>query len=221
VGATISLGNRWIRISNGSCEKLFDDAIAVATAYVTTEVEAAYVARMCAQREKFYPGYSPDFETLFPTLEEKKFWIRCFYDAGRWLHQGRLENPPGGGASPAMWIFHTYWCAQLLRELINREDRGWVCNDEDSVLIAAENQRSMEEYRIRHAGVVRRGQAERQEEAKNRAIRDARYASRNCPECGYPCSDWLPKCRVCGFAIGRVQRRCESTDITSDPLGGG
>jgi hypothetical protein len=24
-----------------------------------------------------------------------------------------------------------------------------------------------------------------------------------CPQCGYPCSDWLRICGVCGFRIGR------------------
>ena len=41
------------------------------------------------------------------------------------------------------------------------------------------------------------------EVAKTIALRDLEYASRMCPQCGYPCSDWLRICGVCGFRIGR------------------
>jgi hypothetical protein len=30
-------------------------------------------------------------------------------------------------------------------------------------------------------------------------------SDRLCPECSYPVADWLPRCRVCGFEIGRVR----------------
>ncbi len=45
--------------------------------------------------------------------------------------------------------------------------------------------------------------AYQKEESKSHALRDIKYASRHCPDCGYPVSDWLPTCRVCGFKIGR------------------
>lgn len=44
----------------------------------------------------------------------------------------------------------------------------------------------------------------RREADKSHALRDLRYASRFCPECSYPVSDWLRTCRVCGLAIGRA-----------------
>lgn len=43
----------------------------------------------------------------------------------------------------------------------------------------------------------------RREAGKTRALRDAEYASRLCPQCGYPCADWLADCHVCGCHIGR------------------
>jgi hypothetical protein len=154
MGAIVSLDNRWIKISNGACEKAFDDAILVAKHRANSAAENEYISRLEYERKGFYPGYCPDLDGLFPTLEEKKFWIRCFYDAGRWLHEGQLENPPGGGSSPAMWIFHTYWFGELLRELIRREDREWILNDEDSDLRRAQHEKYMEEYRIKHQAVM-------------------------------------------------------------------
>jgi hypothetical protein len=203
MGAIISLNNRWIKISNGSCEKVFDDAITVAKHHASSDVEIGYLARLEDQRKGFFTGYCPDLDALFPSVAEKKFWVRCFYDAGRWLHEGRLENPPGGGSSPAMWIFNTYWCAELLCELIGREDRDWTLNDEDTLLRAKERERYLEAYRIKHEAATAKSKVEQQEEMKSRALRDIKYASRHCPDCGYPVSDWLPTCRVCGFKVGR------------------
>ena len=41
------------------------------------------------------------------------------------------------------------------------------------------------------------------ETGKTKALRDVEYASRVCPQCGYPCADWLTTCNVCGYHIGR------------------
>lgn len=41
------------------------------------------------------------------------------------------------------------------------------------------------------------------EAGKTQALRDVEYASRVCPQCGYPCADWLTTCKVCGYHIGR------------------
>ena len=44
------------------------------------------------------------------------------------------------------------------------------------------------------------------EVSKTIALRDLEYASRTCPQCGYPCADWLRVCGVCAFEIGRHGR---------------
>jgi len=154
MGAIISIDKRWIKISNGSCAKMFDDAITLAKHHARSPLENEYISRLEYERKGFYAGYCPDFDGLFPSLDEKKFWLRCFYDAGRWLCDGRLENPPNCESSPALWIFHTYWCGDLIRELIRREDRDWIQDDEDSLHRAAGRERSLEEYRIKHEAVI-------------------------------------------------------------------
>lgn len=160
MGAIISLGDRWIKISNGACEKVFDDAITVAEYHAATDSERKYIERLKHERQGFFPGYCPDFESLFPTFEEREFWIRCFRDAGRWLHEGRLDNPPGGGASPAMWIFHTYWCAELLQGTLRQADRSCMLDDQDTTLRAQARERYLAEHRIKHEAVMAKEQEE-------------------------------------------------------------
>src|SRR6266566_8111248 len=36
------------------------------------------------------------------------------------------------------------------------------------------------------------------------SIKNAQTATRACPRCHYPASDWRISCRVCGFEMGRV-----------------
>jgi predicted amidophosphoribosyltransferase len=43
----------------------------------------------------------------------------------------------------------------------------------------------------------------RLEARKSHALKDAKYSSRFCPQCGFPVPDWLKACRVCGLAVGR------------------
>jgi predicted amidophosphoribosyltransferase len=43
----------------------------------------------------------------------------------------------------------------------------------------------------------------RLEARKSHALKDAKYSSRLCPQCGFPVPDWLRACRVCGFTVGR------------------
>lgn len=47
--------------------------------------------------------------------------------------------------------------------------------------------------------------AEFQREAeKTRALRDTKYATRYCPDCGYPCPSWVAACRVCGCQLDQT-----------------
>jgi hypothetical protein len=201
MSATITLDERWIDLSNASLDQLFADVIMVGKELAQTELEREYVQRLT----EVYPGFSPDLGGLFPTLDEKKFWANCFFEASRWHCVGRIQCWPDSGVSQARWVFQTYWCADALSRFIYRHDRTWRRSDTDYVLGLAADERHREEYARKHEAAMAKECEERIEEAKQRALRDAKYASRNCPECGFPCSDWLQSCRVCGYAIGRFK----------------
>ena len=55
------------------------------------------------------------------------------------------------------------------------------------------------------------------ENAKTDALENLKYSSRFCPQCGYPCPDWKPVCRVCDFEIGRI--RFSDGRPEKEPLG--
>lgn len=47
--------------------------------------------------------------------------------------------------------------------------------------------------------------AVRHDKRMTKALHGARYASRNCPECGIPCPDWYERCLACGHQVGIVK----------------
>lgn len=135
MGAIIGIEDKFkaIKISNGAWEIVVDNVLAVARERASTEAEREYVGRLEREREGFYPGYCPDFERMFPSDEERAFWCGCFRDAARWLCVGKLPNRLAAG-SPAMSVFHSYWCAELLTDLIKRAEYHGAVVDEDSTL---------------------------------------------------------------------------------------
>ena len=154
MGATVGVGGRWINMTNGSWEAVVDNALAVARERADSDLRREYVARLERQKEGFFPGYCPDFEDLFPTDDERTFWCVCFRDAGRWLCTGRLKNPLWGG-SPALAVFHVYWCAELLLSLLRASGSTVPLLDEDTLLREEARKADSEAYRVRHEEVMR------------------------------------------------------------------
>jgi hypothetical protein len=120
-------------MSNGAWEIVVDAVLAVGRQKAQTETQREYVGRLEREKEGFFPGYCPDFERMFPTNEERAFWCGCFRDAARWLCIGKLPNRLWAG-SPAISVFHLYWCAQLLLDLLKRAEFPGPITDEDSTL---------------------------------------------------------------------------------------
>src|SRR4051794_32254537 len=110
MGATVGVGDRWVWMSNGSWDQVVGNVFTVARERARTELHRASVARLEAERDVFFPGYDPDFESLLPTPEERAFWGMCFRDAGWRLCLGELPSGLWAG-SPALMVFYTYWCA--------------------------------------------------------------------------------------------------------------
>jgi hypothetical protein len=117
MSACVGVGQREIRMSNGSWELVVENVLVVAREKARTDLHRSSIARLDEEQKAFYPGYNPDFERLFPTHEERAFWAMCFRDVGRWLCIGKLPNQLWGG-SPALCVFYTYWCAELLSGLL-------------------------------------------------------------------------------------------------------
>ena len=152
MGASIGIDNRpkYITISNGAWDIVVDSVLAVAREKAQTDIEREYVAGLEREKEGFYPGYCPDFERMFPTDRERAFWCVCFRDAARWLCIGKLPNRLWAG-SPAISVFHLYWCAELLTDLLRGNEYGGAVVDEDARLREQAREADAEQYRLRHA----------------------------------------------------------------------
>ncbi len=181
MGAIVGIDDRVIFTTNWEWECAGNDALIVAKAIATTPPEQSFVEKFEQSQRGLFSGYCPDFERLFPSLIEQKFWVRCFRDAARWLQLGRIPNE--GPDSAARRIFIAYWCADILKALVYRLDDIWIADDEDSLLrFNTRGAESVDEYR----DMQRRCWAKRQSEADDRGVikadllPDGRVA---CPYC--------------------------------------
>ena len=129
-------------MTNGECETILDHAIAVAEHHAASDIERESLERLRERRQAFFSGYCPNLDELFPTMEEQQFWARCFRDAAKWLHEGKLKYPSDSGASPAVWIYYAYAVSNLMTG-------GFELQDEDSVLRRKFHQQVLEEYAAR------------------------------------------------------------------------
>src|SRR6185436_11322276 len=157
MSAFVHIGEKGIRMSNGSWEQVVDDALTVAKALATKPHELEFITELNKRAEAFFSGYAPDLAEIFPADQQRMFWAMCFREAGRWLHLGKLDNPLRAG-TPALQIFYSYWCAYLLEDSLVGSKTESIYLDEDSRLRQAAYEQHMAE--------IRGHQAERQSETK-------------------------------------------------------
>ena len=133
MSAVVGIGEKFIIMSNSSWIGVIGDALLVAQSYSLSPIELKFIESLQQETEGFFPGYCPEFDSLFKSIEEKKFWCKCFRDVGRWLCLGKISHDYDD-TSPAQRIFHTHWCAELLSDLIRKEDITWIVDDEDGLI---------------------------------------------------------------------------------------
>jgi hypothetical protein len=132
MSAIVGIGERFVYMKNSGWARAVEDAIVVAKTLAKDTTQAAFTAKLESAAQGFFPGYHPDFDQLFPSLEEKKFWTTCFLEAGRRIALGEIRH--AAAISPARRIFEVMWCADLLRDQVRKLDGGWLPEDKDTSL---------------------------------------------------------------------------------------
>jgi hypothetical protein len=95
----------FVLVNNMQFARLIDFGIEIADQTATTE-ERPFVERMKKMRdESFWPGRGIDIAEDFPTIPERKFWSRVFFDASRAIFDRRVGVHE-----------HSFWQAQSIHQ---------------------------------------------------------------------------------------------------------
>lgn len=180
MGAIVGIDDRVIYTTNYEWERAAHDAITVGEVIASDESERSMVRRFAKSQEGLFSGYCPNFDRLFPSNAEKRFWIRCFLDTAQWIQLGRI--PHGEPESAARRIFIAYWCGDILRALIRRVDDAPPPEDQDSVCIL---KTKGPEGLVDYSDMQQRYWAKRRIEADDRGVLEAETLPDGRIRCAY------------------------------------
>ena len=106
--------------------------LAVATESANTPDEHAMVERFREASRAFFPGYDLHIEREFPTLEERKFWARCFFNLARAIFLRKI-----GSHETDFWlssaIANAFVIACFLTQAVREAEHGWYPATEDAL----------------------------------------------------------------------------------------
>lgn len=93
MASDISIGEQHLWVANRRLSSLIAFVLEVAVDAATTEHEKKFVAKLKHWNEKeHWPGCGFDLHERFPTVDEKKFWSRCFCKVARRIFRREIGN---------------------------------------------------------------------------------------------------------------------------------
>lgn len=133
MASDISLGEQYLWVANQRLSSLITFVLGVGSDIAATDQEREYVARLKKwDDEQHYPGCGFDLHERFPTIEEKKFWSRCFLTVAR-----RIFRREVGNQDIHFWqcsaIADAYITARMMTNAVRKEtDTPWCPDTEDA-----------------------------------------------------------------------------------------
>jgi hypothetical protein len=93
MSSDISIGEQYLWVANQRLSSLVKFVLEVAADDATTDHEKQYVAKLKKwDEEEHSPGCGFDLHERFPTVDEKKFWSRCFFNVARRIFRREIGN---------------------------------------------------------------------------------------------------------------------------------
>lgn len=93
MASDISIGEQYLSVANRRLSSLITFVLEVAADAAATEQEKGYVAKLKHWDEKEqWPGCGFALHERFPTVDEKKFWSRCFFNVARSIFRREIGN---------------------------------------------------------------------------------------------------------------------------------
>ena len=116
--------DQFFYVSNRMFFRLIDLGLEVGTKVATNDAEKTFVTGLRQKNATFFPGYDLAIETEFPSLDERKFWARVYFDVAYLIFRREI-----GQHDATFWQHSTIGNAYLLARMITRsvqeEELAW------------------------------------------------------------------------------------------------
>ncbi len=134
MSSDISWRDQYVCVSNRQLFDLVELALQVGNDCATSSTEREFVDRLRHWlNDESWPGIGFDLDEHFPTLDEKKFWSRCFYDLSRRIFRREIgENANGNTVWQPSMIGDAYIVARLLTRAVQESELAWHPETEQS-----------------------------------------------------------------------------------------
>ena len=93
MSSDICIGEQYLWVSNQRLRTLVEFVVEVGRDVKSTPAESEFVDRLENWiTSEYWAGQSFDLEERFPSIEEKKFWAKCFFDLARKIFLREIGN---------------------------------------------------------------------------------------------------------------------------------
>lgn len=140
MGGDFSYKEQWVHVSNRWVSTTLDFAIEVAEKTARTDQERAWAETFKNNViAKHWPGRDYDIEKEFPTIAERKFWARVFFDVMQAIYNREIGN-----TEVTCWqqtaIHIAYIVARLITKSVRDVEPHWrpepACRIDEQIFTA-------------------------------------------------------------------------------------
>jgi len=132
MASSISYKDQFIWMANRNFSGMVDFLLVIAPETATTPEERILIERFREATKAFFPGYSFKIEREFSSLEERKFWCRCFYNLARAIFLRKVGNQENDFWQ-SIAIGEAFVVARFLTESVREMERNWSPTTDDSL----------------------------------------------------------------------------------------
>lgn len=132
MSSRVSYQDQFLWMSNREFDSMMDFLLEVGTESAVAPDERAMVARLSEARSGFFSGYGFDLEKEFPTVEERKFWARCFHNLARAIFLRKVGNQEADCWQSAA-IANAHFMARFLTQAVGEVEPRWCPVTDDGL----------------------------------------------------------------------------------------
>ena len=132
MASCVSYNDQFVWMANRRFDAMIEFLLTVATESAGTSEERAMVEKLREASRAFFPGYDLHLEREFPTVEERKFWARCFYNLARAIFLRKVGNQETDFWQSSA-IADAYVIARFLTQAVREVEQSWYPATDDAL----------------------------------------------------------------------------------------